>query len=252
MTKQQTRVFKFMIRLWLMILAFFAANDVSAQIMKQIYDGRAEIKTAKISAADENFLKREALPIAREAWKNDEGCEENFEIQDAASGAFTRQGATQKAFLYRFCETGHNFGKDGIVVVENGRIVAHYFYDGGWDSSIIALPDINGNGINEIALGESGMNQGYGWSVITIIELQPEGGVEKFGIFDTWSDNCGAVEKNCQTEAYVLSVKPGDFPAFQSQKYRQVGKTWRTVGKAVKAKPRDDESSYLFAKPKKS
>lgn len=227
----------------LLFSAFFGAASVSAQELKLIYDGRVDAKTAKISPLDENLLKREALPQARAAWKSDEHCEEGFEIQDAASGAFTRKGATQKAFLYRYCETGHNFGNDGIVIVENGRIAAHYVYDGGWDISIIALPDINENGINEIALGESGMHQGYGWSVVSIIELAGKT-IEKFGIFDTWADDCGAEVKNCGTTAFKIIAKPGNHAAFYHEKYRKVKAAWRISGKSAIAKPREDTSVY--------
>ena len=38
----------------------------------------------------------------------------------AASGGFTRAGARQRAFLYRYCQTGHTFGKVGLAVTEVG------------------------------------------------------------------------------------------------------------------------------------
>ena len=75
--------------------------------------------------------------------------EEAFELRGVAQGSFTRAGANQRAVLYRYSYT------NGVVVLENGKIVAHYSGDPGDYAlyvGIFSAPDLNGNGLSELVL----------------------------------------------------------------------------------------------------
>jgi hypothetical protein len=147
------------------------ANSVHAQSLQAVYDGRAEQSAATPSSVDAQLIKCYALPKARQVWRNSEVCQEDFNVVDVANGSFTKANAVQRAVLYRFCITGHNLANNGIAIIEDGKIVAHVVYDGGEDSSIKALTDINGDGLFEIVLGDGGTYQGITVAVAILIEI---------------------------------------------------------------------------------
>ena len=232
------------IRMILLPVLFFSVFvSVRAQTPKPVYDGRKDRPAAKIAPADEKLLQTTALPKARIFWKNAENCEEDFSVTDAARGSFTSPGSDQNAFLYNFCETGHNFSNTGIVIVENERIVAHYVYEGGGELSVSTVPDVDGDGLNELLIGAGGTNQGVTWGTITIVELSPKG-VKTFGNTQTYEDNCGADEKGCSAVAYQISATTGARPVFYHQKYTQKGKIWRSAGKQTVLKMDADQIKY--------
>ena len=220
---------------------FGVANNVCAQNLRAVYDGRAEGKASTPSSAEVQLVKRGALPKARQIWRNDESCQENFEVVDVASGSFTKTDAAQKAVLYRFCVTGHDFANNGIAIIENGKIVANVFYNAGEDYSLRALADTDGNGLSEIVLTDGATHQGYTNVYITLIEISPTG-VKDFGIAGVYEDDCGAKEQ-CKSIAYKISVKPGNTPTFYRQAYSKRNKNWTPNGKAMRFSFRKSEGN---------
>lgn len=239
-------------KIFLLVLFSISVAEISgvekieAQNLLPIYDGRVESASPVSPGADEGIIKRNAIPKARQIWKDHEGCQEDFSIIDAAKGSFTKPNAVQKAYLYRYCETGHNFANNGIVIMENGQIAAHVVYEGGTDNAIGALPDINGNGLSELIISNGSTNQGITVSVVIPIELSSNG-VKKFGIADIYEDDCGAKE-NCKATAYRLLAKTGPSPIFYSETYRMRGKKWLKLGDAKQVSLRADETEYQLVK----
>ena len=224
------------------LLFLFIPSVALTQSLQTIYDGRTEVRASMPSNADVQLIKRYALPKARQAWRNSEVCNENFEVVDVTNGSFTKANSTQRAVLYRFCTTGHDFANNGIIVIEDRSVVAHVIYAGGEDYSIQALSDINGNGLSEIILSDGATHQGYSESVATIIEVSSTG-VKNFGIADVYEDDCGAKDP-CKTITHKILVKPGQTPIFYRETYRMKNKRWTKVGSAVRYSLRKDESSY--------
>jgi hypothetical protein len=226
----------------LSVSLFNGAVNAHAQSLRAIYDGRGGAGISQASEADVQLIKRDALPKARQLWRNNEACREGFEVVDVATGSFTKPKAAQRAVLYRFCVTGHNFAHNGIAIIEDGSIVAHVLYEGGEDSSIKAIADIDNNGLSEIVRGNGATNQGYTILVAILIEISPSG-VKKLGIADVYEDDCGAKEP-CTTNAYKISAKPGRAPVFYREAYRGRGKSWIKAGATARYSLRKDESSY--------
>ena len=78
-----------------------------AQDAKPIFDGRLSLKPAALSPAEDDLMRTRILPAARKAWQERQRlglCAAGQEPRaiDAASGAFTRAGAEQRAILYAF------------------------------------------------------------------------------------------------------------------------------------------------------
>lgn len=219
---------------------------IKAQELKPVSDGRDETESSKPSEKYKNLIEQNALPKARQQWKANDACQEDFSIVAETNGSFTKANTQQTAVLYRFCTTGHNFANNGIAIIENNKIVTHIVYEGAEDYDMSALQDINGNGLSELIIEDGSTNQGYTVSVINIIELSSNS-VKKFGITETYEDDCGAVEK-CTSTAYRVLVKGGSAPTFYRETYKKKNKNWIAIGKAKPLKLRADEIVYTFVK----
>jgi hypothetical protein len=230
-----------------LVLLFFltvwqAASESPAEKLMAVYDARLSPKPAKLAPADVALTRR----AARSAWGNRQNCDSGFEALDIANGSFTRAQASQKAILYRHCTTGHNFALDGIAIVEDGKLITHLAYEGAWDNAIGALPDINRNGLSEIIVATGGTNQGITWGVVSIIELAADG-VAKLGHFETYEDNCGALDKKKST-IHKLYVKAGANPVFYRETFSKRGcdnrSNWIRSSSAERIEADKDEIEY--------
>jgi hypothetical protein len=230
----------------LLLCLWCAASVARAQGTVLVADGRADLPGASTTDAEELLVKRQSLPKARRHWGGSRACEEGFEVIGGASGSFTKRGAQQRAVLYRYCVTGHDFANNGIAFVEAGRVVADILYEGGEDSSIEALADIDGDGLAEMVLGDGSIHQGYTAVVAMPIQFTPTG-VKKFGIADVYDDDCGVGER-CTMTAYRVTAAPGPAPVFYRETFRMRRKRWVPVGKAVKYSLRENEGSYVILK----
>ena len=189
------------------------------------------VDRGKLSDAEQALVKSEILSAAGQYWK---GKSENCDPGDAyglriepafAQGFFTKPQTNQKAVLYAYCMTGHNFANNGIVVLEAGHVVAHIVYSGGWEQGISALPDINGNSQAKILITTGGFAMGTSWEVISIIGLSDRG-VREFGHTETYSGDCEAgsagfrpkSEKGTET-TYRLFVRKGPTPGFYRETF---------------------------------
>ena len=237
-------------------LLIFGASLSAAygQAVKSIpvFDGRDDSESVPPAVGEYDLIKKEVRKnesIIRET--TGITCEEDdfssLDISGMTNGSFTKPNAQQKAYLYELCRSGRAFGIGGIVVVENSRIVAHYVYgENGLDSDIAALPDINQNGFSEIMLIGGGTGQGYTQNAVEIIELTP-GGVNAFGIADTYEDNFGTEDAKKSATAYKISVLSGKTPVFFREAYTRKSESgkWLLKGKSQKfALRRDYEPKF--------
>ncbi len=97
--------------------------------------------------------------------------------------------------------------------------MAHIAYEGAWDNSIYALPDLNGNGLAELMISVGGTNQGETWGVISIIEFTGKT-IIRLGQTETMSDRCG-VSDNESSDAYVIFARPGKIPVFYRETFTE-------------------------------
>lgn len=206
-----------------------------------IFDGSSDSAVKEASTRQSRTVAAAVTPGAKRAWAEKES---DFKITAQCKGSFTRAGANQVAFLYSWCETGRQVGIAGLAVMENGRLVAHFGWEGGGEYDIVRLPDLDGNGPDELAIAAGGTGQGYANSNIAILGLRA-GALKKFGRFQIYSDNSGAVEKNAETIAWKVSADvPASKLVFQQQKLKKVTSAWVKSGKLTKVTPEKDEAIY--------
>ena len=167
-------------------------------------------------------MDNDILAVARRYWKDQgEDCDPQgriggFTILNGLEGSFTRPHAKQKAILYQYCMTGHNFADNGIVVFEGDHVTAHIVYKDGWDSALLSLPEIDGSGQSPILILGGGTNIGETWQTASMIELS-EKGVKNFGLTETYHDDCGLAEtgdSGRNATAYKLFARKGTSPVF--------------------------------------
>ena len=208
-----------------------------------IFDGRADNKLRKISAAESKSVEAAVSPGAKRQWKDT--CDAAFEIRSVCDGAFTKPGSRQSAFLYSWCETGHALGVGGIAIMENGKMVAHFGYDAGGEYDIARVADLDGDKMDDIAIVGGSTNQGYTISSIAIIGIN-NGAVKKFGRFEVYNDDSGVDEKVSHTYAWTISSEiQTKSPIFYKQKFKQTGKNWVKSGSLTKSPGEKDEVTYL-------
>lgn len=210
----------------LILLLFVSISFVSGQQTVVINDPTVELKSANISPADENLIKKSVLPKVRKKWvSTDSVCEEAFEVSGVIKGSFSKPNSDQTLVFYSFCQTGNGLGNVGLALIENGKVIGNYLSESGWTAGIKVLPDINQNGLNEFALYYSGgMHQGQGGTGVDILEISNTG-LKGIGWFNA--------ESFTETTyfGYKVSVKTGKTPVFYREKYNSKNEKWRKAGK---------------------
>lgn len=223
-------IFKF---IFLVIMCGIFAPQFFGQTnnLTAVYDGRTGLKLARISAENQKLIETEVRK--KEKFLKEKinvVCdEEEFSVFDAAAGAFTRAGSSQKAFMYELCRSGRSFGIGGIVIVEDGKIVSHYAYgENGLYIGLIAVPDINQNGIQEILLIGSGSGQGYTSSAIETYEIL-NGKLNFLGRASVYDDNYGTGKRVLEATAYKIFAQKATAPIFTREAYIQKGENAKWV-----------------------
>ncbi len=200
---------------------------VCAQKMVVINDPTVKSDPVSARTVSEDLVKREVLPKARKYWAANDSCTEEFEVMGEARGAFSKPNSNQKLVFYQFCQTGNGFGNNGLVLLENDKIIGSYVSEGGWAMDLESLPDINQNGLNEFLVYYSGgMHQGQSGTGVDLLEFSASG-VKGLGWFQ--SDSFGEESGDW---AYKVSVKTGKTPVFYREKYISApNDKWKKSGK---------------------
>ena len=186
--------------MFVFILLF--AVGVLAQQTVVINDPRVEEKPSAISAPDQTVFDREVWPVMRKKYVG-EDCTPEEEYSEAVHGSFTKPKTKQTLIFFQVCQTGNGHGIAGMALLENGKVVGIHGADqAGWAVGVRVLPDINLNGVDEVALHWSGgLHQGEGGIGVDLVEL---GGNAFRGL--GWFQSDGVSNDN-QTFGYKVSVK---------------------------------------------
>lgn len=136
---------------------------------------------------------------------------------DMTSGSFTRSGARQDVFLYLASLWPRCCPKMGLALLEEGRVVRHLAFVG-VAQQLRAIPDLDGDGREELWMeGSFGMGGSTSSSAI-LLELPPGGGIREWGTVPTGEDSCAAGGEGRDARTYEILAHPG--PAFTIQGFR--------------------------------
>ncbi|HET7460815.1 MAG TPA: hypothetical protein VFJ82_06195 [Longimicrobium sp.] len=199
-------------------VAAASVRAAGAQERKLIYSALEDFRPTPVPAANEQMVRRDVLPVVRRLWGRVDGCREEFRVVGAAYGAFTEAGMSQRAILYRFCETGHDFARGGIAITQAGRVVAHVTIENAEPDGIRRLPDIDRNGVAELLLVDDATHQGESSVVVSIVQLTPRG-VQAMGSTGVYHANLGTRSGDRSEVASILHAIAGRRPRFELETY---------------------------------
>jgi len=215
------------------ILILLFAIGLFGQQSVVINDPTFPESPGNISDADKSLIDRDVWPVISKKYEG-EACTPEFEYSEAIQGSFTRPKANQRLIFFQVCETGNGIGVAGLALYENGKLAGIYGAEqAGWVGGARALPDINQNGVDEVALYWSGgLHQGEGGVGVDIWELSAKA-MRGLGWFQS-----EAFSDARPTIGYKVSVKKGKTPAFSRQKYLSNDTDkWRRSGGPASFKP---------------
>lgn len=219
-----------------------------AQNLKPIYDARLYSEPREPSGTARALADGWSRRAVESAGLEPGECGEVM-FQDVTGGSFTAPGAGEQALLWQ-CSGGMPMqGRQvGVVVMADGQVTAAVDFHGGNTWAIGALPDINGNGRDEILLRGGFIHMGERHDFFSVIEVLPAG-VSKLGRFQGELDLCDTVAEGEPAEmpvAYRYHVRPGPVPVFYREQFTKTrcDGDWVRQGDLEAVEPEVDEADY--------
>jgi hypothetical protein len=150
-----------------------------------------------------------ALAAARAHWQaQDPEYEEEMQVMSVAEGAFTGPGASQQAVLYAMSFWPRCCPKMGIAVIEDGALVRNVAFESN-DQTLAAVPDLDGDGRDELALtGSFGMG-GQNSTSVTLVSFA-DTGLRTWGGTSIQDESCAAMQEG-GTAARITAVPGPEF-----------------------------------------
>lgn len=182
-----------------------------------IADGRTFGEPPDVSDWATRAPVQAAFAAARAHWQaQDPSYEEETQVMAVVDGAFSEAGATQQAVLYLMSLWPRCCPKMGIAIVQDGALVRNVGFEAP-AHGLAAIPDLDGDGLDELAVtGSFGMG-GENSSSVTLVSLA-ELGLRTWGGEMIQYDACGAMQEG-GTAARITAV-PG--PAFTIERFEAV------------------------------
>jgi hypothetical protein len=224
-------------------LLFAIPATALAQTPLVVVDGR-DVAIYGSSEIDEALLSP-AIEEARAYWQSrDTEYEEDVRIMGVAEGAFTHADADELAVLYIMSPWPRCCPKSGIAIIADGRVTANIAFEG-TAQTLIALPDIDGDGLTDLGLVGSFGSGGSNTTSLTVASLRDSR-------VDVWTetiisdDSCGAGYEG--RHAAIIEVWEG--PTFTGRNLHSSeceGETWdETDGDAYFGESRPDAEEFVF------
>jgi hypothetical protein len=194
-----------------------AATDAAVGDTIVIADGRVYGEAADLSDWSARAPVQAAFGAARAHWQaQDPSYEEETQVMAVAEGAFSEPGADQQAVLYLMSLWPRCCPKMGIAIVQDGALVRNVGFEAP-EQGLVAIPDLDGDGLDELALtGSFGMG-GENTTSVTLVSLA-DSGLRTWGGEMIQYDACGAMQEGGQ--ASRITAVPG--PAFTIERFSLV------------------------------
>lgn len=201
-----------------------AAADATPVV---IADGTAPGETVDVSGWTSPALEL-AFAAARAHWQaQDPAYEEEVHVLAVTEGAFTEAGTSQQAVLYLMSLWPRCCPKLGIAVIQDGALVRNVVFEAS-DQDLRAIPDLDGDGRDELVrTGSFGMG-GQNSTSITLVSFD-DAGLHTWGGTGIQDDSCAAMQEG-GTAARITAI-PG--PEFTIERFTLVScetGEWQSAG----------------------
>ena len=191
-----------------------AATDAAAADTIVIADGRVFAEAEDVSDWDGRAPVQAAFAAARAHWQaQDPSYEEETQVMAVAEGSFSQPGVSQYAALYLMSSWPRCCPKMGIAVVQDGELVRNVAFESP-AHGLAAIPDLDGDGLDELAItGSFGMG-GENMTSVTLVSLA-DSGLRTWGGETIQYDACAAMQEG--GEASRITAVAG--PAFTIERF---------------------------------
>lgn len=195
-------------------------SEESAQTkLVEIYDGREASRTKKLllSKAEREVVEKEVRGKESEIKKKhpSECVNNDFSVDSGIKGSFTKPNLSETAYFYSLCTDGSTsspIGVGGIVIFEAAKMTALYTFQTVGFTEIKSLPDINKNGLSEIAIITENGGQGARATNLMLLEYEPSDLLNYLGSTKVGSVSLSTTPPMETTS--VISVEPSANPTF--------------------------------------
>lgn len=190
-----------------------AAGSAAVADTVVLADGRTFAEGEDVSAWSSPALAT-AQAAARAHWQaRDPDYEEEARILAVAEGAFTEPGASQQAVLYAMSFWPRCCPKMAIAVLQDDALVRNVAFESN-DYDLDAVPDLDGDGRDELVLtGSFGMG-GQESSSMTLVSFA-DAGLRTWGGTSINDNSCAAMQEG-GTAARIVAVSG---PAFLIERF---------------------------------
>lgn len=195
-----------------------------------IADGEVGPPASDMSSWEASPPVMQAIASARSYWSAAEpGYKEEVHVMAAATGAFTRPDVEQQVVFYSMSNIPRGFPKRGLALVEGERLLHNFAFTGIY-FDVWALPDIDGDGRDELVLGGSFGQGGQHTSGVTLLALGEEG-LSDLGSVEVYNSACAAMAGYEWSNKARITVVPGSPIMIQSYSQSSCeSETWEPTG----------------------
>lgn len=210
----------------------------------KVYDGRGDsYGESKVSDKEKAFvgnIVKEKDAEIKNLYKDDEfECNDtDLLIEGVAKGSFTKPNSSQTAYLYRKCMNDtvkYPSFLSGIIIAENENVISHYIFgDIVSFSTLKTLPDINQNGLSELALTSSS-TMAYYTTFLDIYEFDADS-LTRLGTAKVFTNSLDEGEKSGSETAYNVTAQTAKSPVFFQETYHRKSNTdkWKLKTKSTR------------------
>lgn len=198
-----------------------------------IYSTEAEIVNSRVKNASLKFS------------TGGVGCDKNhsFRINDSADGFFTSSEYKSTVYLYTDCDTASNKSIQGIIGIFMEKTEAHYAYQYTADVKVSKVGDLNGDGLDELAIFSHEKTQSGYRTAVRLVEFS-NGGLKKYGGFELQG------EDDILTASKLYAEK-ADPPVFYRTIFKTDGSRWRPSQPFQPIGLDDDWTAYVTDRSQK-
>lgn len=187
----------------IILLGLPYATLTQADDFQLIADGRLALEHADTDKWLTHPAILQASETAKQYWQaNNSVYEEDFRVMDSRAGAFTQAGHQQTAVLYLLSRWPRCCSNMGLAIIDNDELIRNIALAGGYHH-LSGVADLDGNGLDELALISSFGMGGSNETMLSLISL-PAASVRQLASLPLIQENCGANPEHGQLNAFQI------------------------------------------------